>query len=1025
MADNACEEDVRGMSMDELCEILDRENVDYSELEDLEEIRDLVLQSIAQRESPNDEGHSQKEATIDVMGRILERDAEMRKVIRDIYDSVLVMLDMKNFEKNLGSEMTKEYNGYIGTVKGYRKQLERTHCPIVVAGETGAGKSSLLNLIMGEHVLPRQVLSSTSTICQIFNSEQKRAVVTDENGGKIYLDDVTEETLSKYVCVDRSGENTQRYKTVDIYWPVPMLKEHATIVDTPGVGESDEMTTKLLDYLSEAVAFIYVINTTNAGGVQDDRLVKIFKKQLELEQKGLLQQFDPECAIFVCNKWDQVPDSEGEMVWKDIAKKLQANWPTRRNIDITGQMFKMSVTKDLQRSKAGLGYSEKFKALISGIDRLVRASLERRVKKHVDWLQSFLDRLLIKVIAKINASRKNQEEKKAMKSEIEKRLKTLECETENVKIKMENVTEERCKDIADKLTAHLNREETKRKMFQWRTDELPDGSDLDVIQYKAKQLIADKINSQIVQWCQEHHIEDTSSKLFDRFIGECKLIKGNFCEIDQIVQGIKPPIVDGNLPQAAETAETSSDFDSSRSFAIFPLQERIALIAFAPLWLPLVIGASVLALPVAVGMFIKDAIEERKKIIEYRKNKMAHILQLAEQEIKCYNKDLVLNGLRVTYLRDFMASLEQVCVDVIPKQIKADQELIENIVKEDRDSQTLKQEYTPIETKCKEIIGNLLYAKIKYLSDNPPRVLKEIDSLGRGSFANVLLCDVDIGGAQLQCAVKQMTSSIRSDPYLQLSEASNMKAFRHTNIVQCIGVSIEKTGTSQKEYLNIFMEVCECSLADVILCDRHIMEMCQCNSYRRKTCHMFKEKDRSVLEFVEAWELFTKMLEDILNGLVYLHDKGFVHRDLKLTNILIKDNTAKIADVGMSKPKNQLQGTITGTPVFMAPEVLEGRMYGLSADIFSLSIMMWEMWYGRRVFSESVYSDVMTTYSSIKEHVVSGQRPKFTEKTVPPQEIQTMMEECWVDVADDRPTVRQLKTRLNEVVANLTFTTPC
>lgn len=50
----------------------------------------------------------------------------------------------------------------------------------------------------------------------------------------------------------------------------------------------------------------------------------------------------------------------------------------------------------------------------------------------ISWLQSFLDRLLIKVIAKINASRKNQEEKKAMKSEIEKRLKTLECETENV-----------------------------------------------------------------------------------------------------------------------------------------------------------------------------------------------------------------------------------------------------------------------------------------------------------------------------------------------------------------------------------------------------------------------------------------------------------------------------------------------------------------------------------------------------------------------------------------------------------------
>lgn len=50
----------------------------------------------------------------------------------------------------------------------------------------------------------------------------------------------------------------------------------------------------------------------------------------------------------------------------------------------------------------------------------------------------------------------------------------------------------------------------------------------------------------------------------------------------------------------------------------------------------------------------------------------------------------------------------------------------------------------------------------------------------------------------------------------------------------------------------------------------------------------------------------------------------------------------------------------------MAPEVLIGDIYELSADIFSLAIMMWEMWHGRRVFSDSEYSDVMTTYSSVK-----------------------------------------------------------
>ena len=94
----------------------------------------------------------------------------------------------------------------------------------MIPGETGAGKSSLLNLIMGEHVLPRQILSSTSTICQIFNSEEKKAVVIDENDEELHLDDVKETTLSEFVSVDRSGKNTKRYKRVDIYWPLPMLK---------------------------------------------------------------------------------------------------------------------------------------------------------------------------------------------------------------------------------------------------------------------------------------------------------------------------------------------------------------------------------------------------------------------------------------------------------------------------------------------------------------------------------------------------------------------------------------------------------------------------------------------------------------------------------------------------------------------------------------------------------------------------------------------------------------------------------
>ncbi len=44
------------------------------------------------------------------------------------------------------------------------------------------------------------------------------------------------------------------------------------IVDSPGIGENDDMNESVLNYLPNAFCFIYVINSTNAGGIQEDRV---------------------------------------------------------------------------------------------------------------------------------------------------------------------------------------------------------------------------------------------------------------------------------------------------------------------------------------------------------------------------------------------------------------------------------------------------------------------------------------------------------------------------------------------------------------------------------------------------------------------------------------------------------------------------------------------------------------------------------------------------------------------------------
>jgi len=59
-----------------------------------------------------------------------------------------------------------------------------------------------------------------------------------------------------------------------------LFQRHTIIVDTPGIGSNDELTKRLYEYLCKAVAFIYVINSSNAGGVQSDR-VKLYYYKIQ------------------------------------------------------------------------------------------------------------------------------------------------------------------------------------------------------------------------------------------------------------------------------------------------------------------------------------------------------------------------------------------------------------------------------------------------------------------------------------------------------------------------------------------------------------------------------------------------------------------------------------------------------------------------------------------------------------------------------------------------------------------------
>lgn len=274
-------------------------------------------------------------------------------------------------------------------------------------------------------------------------------------------------------------------------------------------------------------------------------------------------------------------------------------------------------------------------------------------------------------------------------------------------------------------------------------------------------MIVNRISNEIRKWSHNHGITSIPACLFRQFLEKCKMEKDDVPGINQIIQDIQPSINHVDLQNLGFNTPSPS----------LSVAGKVVAAVSAPLWIPL----TVVSVPfVLIGITISETIDFK----QYKKNKIAFMRKLTEDVIKKYNIKVIYDGLSVQFVPEFMLHIDKFCKNNVTEQIKADQKLIENMAKQDSNSETLQQDYFKIELGCKETIGNLLYAKIKHFSDDPPRILNEGPILGKGPFAIVHLCDVDFRRTTLedtvQCAVKRPILPIQSDQYLQLSEAENI-----------------------------------------------------------------------------------------------------------------------------------------------------------------------------------------------------------------------------------------------------------
>ncbi|KAI9352024.1 kinase-like domain-containing protein, partial [Obelidium mucronatum] len=115
------------------------------------------------------------------------------------------------------------------------------------------------------------------------------------------------------------------------------------------------------------------------------------------------------------------------------------------------------------------------------------------------------------------------------------------------------------------------------------------------------------------------------------------------------------------------------------------------------------------------------------------------------------------------------------------------------------------------------------------------------------------------------------------------------------------------------------------------------------------------------------------VLEEVVKGVLYLHSHGIIHRDLKLSNVLItRDYHVKIADFGLAVKLNNPDGeqkTMCGTPNYISPEIVSRQPYGLSSDLWSLGCMLVTILTGKPPFDSQAVKSTLDKVSRVEYYL--------------------------------------------------------
>ncbi|HMP28953.1 MAG TPA: serine/threonine-protein kinase [Saprospiraceae bacterium] len=239
--------------------------------------------------------------------------------------------------------------------------------------------------------------------------------------------------------------------------------------------------------------------------------------------------------------------------------------------------------------------------------------------------------------------------------------------------------------------------------------------------------------------------------------------------------------------------------------------------------------------------------------------------------------------------------------------------------------------------------------------------------VGAGAEGEVFI--VKKGSPKQEYAMKVIHTRGRKDSYVRnvWRTLKNHASLAHPNIIKYI----RTTGPDFHGDINVYMEKCDTDLI---------------------TYSMGKT-------LTETGAL--NIIRQIAEGLKYLHDKGYIHRDIKGENIMLCNGNWKLIDFGFlekfDKP-HELRGTLD----FLAPEVVDNKPdVGKPSDVWSLGITLYELYFGQVPF-------MMTTKTGTLLSILNDPIPFYKENRPISPKLKKLLEGMLMKDPKNRWTVDQV-----------------